>query len=384
MVQFVICPQVLGQNFSPSFEAQTLDDGVEIGYGLAIGDVDGDGQDDILLADKNVFVWYRNPDWQRFVMVENLTEHDNVCIAAEDINGDGQVEVAVGAQWNPGETNDLRQSGSVHYLVRPEDPTQKWDAIELPHEVTIHRMQWVKNSIEDYELVVLPLHGQGNKDGQGDGVKVMAYQMPADPKDSWKTTTLDQTMHLTHNFTADEGEGKTKLYVGGAEGLSLITHANGEWLTQEIKREEQVGKEQGIGEIRLGNLTNDQTFIAAIEPMHGNKLVVYPSEGENKKQVLYEDFNQGHALACADLLGLGYDQILAGWRNPNSEDKVGIYLFVPVNGSAENWEQYLIDDNNMACEDLKVADLNGDGRLDIVAAGRATNNLIIYWNEPGK
>jgi len=35
----------------------------------------------------------------------------------------------------------------------------------------------------------------------------------------------------------------------------------------------------------------------------------------------------------------------------------------------------------MACEDLQVADLNGDGRPDIVAAGRATRNLKIYFNE---
>lgn len=34
----------------------------------------------------------------------------------------------------------------------------------------------------------------------------------------------------------------------------------------------------------------------------------------------------------------------------------------------------------MACEDLKLADLDGDGRLDIVASGRATKNLVIYWN----
>jgi hypothetical protein len=27
-----------------------------------------------------------------------------------------------------------------------------------------------------------------------------------------------------------------------------------------------------------------------------------------------------------------------------------------------------------------VADLNGDGRKDIVAVGRATHNAVIYWN----
>ncbi|MFP6907280.1 MAG: VCBS repeat-containing protein, partial [Verrucomicrobiota bacterium] len=34
----------------------------------------------------------------------------------------------------------------------------------------------------------------------------------------------------------------------------------------------------------------------------------------------------------------------------------------------------------MACEDLKAADLNGDGKLDLIAAGRVTKNLKIYWN----
>ena len=31
-----------------------------------------------------------------------------------------------------------------------------------------------------------------------------------------------------------------------------------------------------------------------------------------------------------------------------------------------------------------LADLNGDGRLDIIAAGSATKNLKIYWNESRK
>ena len=41
----------------------------------------------------------------------------------------------------------------------------------------------------------------------------------------------------------------------------------------------------------------------------------------------------------------------------------------------------VIDDNQMACEDLKIADLNGDGRPDLIASGRSTKNVIIYWNE---
>ena len=41
----------------------------------------------------------------------------------------------------------------------------------------------------------------------------------------------------------------------------------------------------------------------------------------------------------------------------------------------------MVDDGGMATEDLAVADLNGDGRPEIVAVGRATGNVKIYWNE---
>ena len=128
----------------PKFEIQEIDSDVAIGYGLAIGDVDGDGKDDILLADKKAIVWYRNGDWEKHVMAENLTSSDNVCIAARDLDGDGKVEVAVGAQWNPGETSDTIKSGAVFYLIRPADPTQKWTAKPLHHEPTTHRMRWAK------------------------------------------------------------------------------------------------------------------------------------------------------------------------------------------------------------------------------------------------
>src|SRR5690606_7620000 len=153
--------------------------------------------------------------WQKFVMVENLTEHDNVCIAARDIDGDGKVEVAVGAQWNPGETSDTAQSGSVHYLIRPEDPTQRWTPVKLHHEPTVHRMRWAKASEGLYHLIVLPLHGRGNKNGKGKGAKVIAYEMPESPTQPWRHWVIDESMHFTHNLDLYNEGGSESIYIGG-------------------------------------------------------------------------------------------------------------------------------------------------------------------------
>ncbi len=350
----------------PNFEPQTIDNQISVGYGIAIGDVDGDKKPDILLADQKQFVWYRNGDWKRFVMIENLTERDNVCIAARDIDGDGKVEVAVGANWNPGETNDLQKSGSVHYLVAPNDPTQKWEAVELHHEVTIHRMKWIKVDKKRFQLIVVPLHGLGNKNGEGNGVKIWAYDVPKNVKSEWKRTLVDSTMHMTHNFEVLEGDPPT-LVIGSKEGVSIFNFNRNRW--KKLKHY----LDNPAGEIKVSDIST-----TIISPMHGNKLITFD---ENKNEVLLTDnLNQGHALAVADFLGTGARQIAVGWREPNRDKKVGIKFFTK-NKTTQNWEETTLDDNNMACEDMQVADLNGDGKLDIIASGRATKNLIIYWNK---
>lgn len=359
---------IMGQ---PRFSGQVIDNKVSIGYGLAIGDVDGDAKPDILLADKKQFVWYRNGDWKRFVLAENLTERDNVCIAARDVDGDGKVEVAVGAQWNPGETSDTATSGSVYYLIRPKDPTTTWTPVKLHHEPTTHRMRWVSLAENKYHLVVLPLHGRGNKQGEGEGVKVIACEMPKDPRGKWKYTTLDQSMHLTHNLDVVErdvnGESHEWLYVAGKEGIKVFKPEKGNWLPSE-----QFIADKSFGEVRAKRL------LAAISPMHGNELVVYDNDTE---VTLTKELNQGHALAVEDIVPGGREEIVVGWREGNSEGKVGVKIFVESQGAEPGWTAYWIDENGMACEDLQVADLDGDGKPEIVAAGRATKNLKIYWNE---
>jgi hypothetical protein len=368
------------------FKALDIDTKIEIGYGVTVADVDGDQKPDIVLADKNQIVWYQNPSWHKHVIAEKLTPLDHVCIAAMDIDGDGKAEIAAGAGWNPGDTVN---SGAVFYLIPPADRTQKWEPVELPHEPTVHRMRWVKTTAGQYELVVVPLHGRGNKNGAGEGVKILAYQRPADPRNSWTTQVLNDSLHVTHNFDPRpwDDDPAQELLIAAKEGVfGLKRKGEKSELTQFSGTESG-----GAGEVRLGRLGGGRKFYATVEPMHGTNLVVYtqPANGDRHalwtRQILDSSLVDGHALACGDLAGLGRDQIVVGWRAMNKPGvKVGIKLFTPLDPGGQDWRQTLVDDNTMACEDLCLADLDGDGRLDIIAAGRATKNVKVYFNQGAK
>ncbi len=370
---------------------QTIDDQIQIGYGLAIADVDGDGKEDILLADQKEIVWYQNPTWAKHRMTGALTSKDHVCIAARDIDNDGRAEVAVGAEWNP---SDTRTSGAVFYLVAPADRTKEWEPIKLPHEPTVHRMHWVRDHKDRFYLAVLPLHGRGNQNGEGEGVRLMGYFRPPDPRGVWETFLLNDAFHVTHNFqpvrwdSPDYGE---ELLIATKEGVQILGWEEERWKTVQVTT-------NATGEVRTGKLPSGRRFVTSIEPFHGNELIVNtPSTTMLRKLswtqyrvVLDDTLIQGHALAVGDVLGLGWDQVVAGWRGPvpmRDGVEVGIKLFAPTDKRGYGWKLAgVVDANTMACEDLRLADLNQDGKLDIIACGRATKNVIIYWNEtpPGK
>ena len=364
----------------PKFRHVTIDAYVKIGYGTAIADMNGDKKPDIILCDARNIAWYENPSWKKHIIVENLTPRDHVCIAVRDIDGDGKAEIAAGAQWNPGETIDTAKSGAVFYLIPPADRTQKWTPVQLKHEPTTHRMRWFATPTGKFDLVVLPLHGRGNKGGKGDGVRTLAYHKPSDAEAKWSTTVIDDRMHTSHNFEVAQWDkdAANEMLLAGLEGVFLLNPAiRGGWTRQQISN-------NPTGEVRQGAGARGEKFIAAIEPMHGNQLSVYTAAKGNKlwsRNVITDSLDQGHALATGDFLGTGSDQIVVGWRGTRRTGKVGVKLFYPTNEQRTEWKSLLIDDNQMATEDIRVADLNGDGKPDIVAAGRATHNLKIYFNE---
>jgi hypothetical protein len=359
------------------WEEVTIDT-IEIGYGLQLADVDGDGRTDIVLADKRTVQWYQNPSWDKHIIARDLTERDNVCITARDIDGDGKCEIAVGGQWNFRET---LQDGAVHYLIPPKDRKQLWSPVKLYNEPSTHRMHWLRGADDTFNLVVKPLRGRGNVDDKGYGLALLEYTRPEDPRSNWESRMVSNFLHQSHNFHPVnwDGDPQEELIIAAREGVWHLDRQGGHWRAKRLT-------EAFSGEIRDGRLPNDQRFIVTIEPMHGTSSAVYvepeqPQDLWEQIALLDDELKDGHALAVADYLGVGSDQVVVGWRGMHPRGVPGIKLFTPTSRDGRQWRATSISGAELAVEDIKSGDLNDDGKPDIVAAGRQTRNLKLFLNK---
>ena len=198
-----------------------------------------------------------------------------------------------------------------------------------------------------------------------------------------------RTLHVTHNFDLRPASGPWRdvdeLIIGGKEALLSAIPDGAGWKTHRLTIAETGGLPAfgGAGELRFGQGQAREGrgafTIACIEPFHGPNLTLFVLNADQRtwnREVLDTTFNQGHALATGDVLGVKRPQIIAGWREPNAAKQFGIKIYHEEAGAWKgNW---VGEPNTMACEDLKLADLDGDGRPEIIAAGRSTKNVIIY------
>jgi hypothetical protein len=139
-----------------------------------------------------------------------------------------------------------------------------------------------------------------------------------------------------------------------------------------------------------------QWVYATIEPWHGNQVVIHTTQKDARpsftdadrwlsvRHVIDDQLKWGHAVWCADLDGDKHDEIIIGVRDDKSEkpgERRGVRLYKALNDQGPKWARHILDDGGIAVEDLAAADLDGDGRIDIVAVGRQTHNIRIYWNK---
>jgi hypothetical protein len=383
------------------FEAQEIDGQVgRVCYAVATADVNGDGRMDVVAVSEDAVLWYENPSWAKHEITRGTTARDNVCISAHDIDGDGKVDFALGAGWRP---PDTQMPGTLQWLGRDESGAWRVHPITM-NEPSIHRIRWGNVlGAGKPQLVVVPLQGRGTKApdwGAGDGVKVLVYSIPDGPtRPDWPIEVADDTLHTIHNFQLvdTDADGRDEILLAGWEGVFLADRdGSGAWTrSQKGTGNRDAAPNKGSSEIKLGRLRDGREYIATIEPWHGFEVVVYtqPGAGEPlwKRTVIDTGVTWGHAVWCADFDGDGSEELLIGQRDPRKDERPhkgpGLWLYdldgwVPGQ-PLESSRKQVVDDGGMACEDACAADLDGDGRPEIVAGGRATHNVKIYWNRPG-
>jgi hypothetical protein len=381
----------------PAFKAQQLEEKLTVGYGVLLVDLNADAKPDIVVADSKRVIWFENPSWTMHVILQGQTKPDNVAIAPIDLHRNGKMDLILGAGWKGYNTKD---NGTLQWLEPGDNVTEPWTLHPIAFdEAALHRIH-VATIDGKPRVFVAPLLGRGAT-SQGNWSettpKLLEYPVPADPvKGPWMPSVVTDRLHVVHNFwPVDlEGNGKTELLVASYEGLSVLTPgANGKWALRQIGAGEQQNPHasRGCSEAKLGHSKSGQPFIATIEPWHGNEVAIYTppakaGEGLWQRKVLDNGLHEGHGIWLADLNRDGSDDVIACARaGKGGGGGRGVFVYSPAsatgNASDATWTKHVIDDRDMAAEDLAAADLNGDGNIDIVAVGRATHNVRIYWNQ---
>ena len=71
------------------FRAEQIASDFGVGYAVTTGDVNGDRLTDVIAISGTDLVWFQAPKFEKRVMLSGATPKDNVCLALEDIDGDG-------------------------------------------------------------------------------------------------------------------------------------------------------------------------------------------------------------------------------------------------------------------------------------------------------
>ncbi len=366
------------------------------GYQVAVADVNGDGRLDILALSsaKSIVEWYENPTWTPRSVT--TATHKNISLAPLFHPGYPARGMALASDFA---LNDSTQGGSLWWARPAVYWDQEWRLAPLGKIPTSHRLRWANlHGTGRLALVDAPLLGHG---AVAPDYKVPApltwFEMPEVDLDSaadsqpappaWPSHRIDESLTVIHglNVLDWDGDGRDEILTASFEGVHLF-HSAGSgaeltWTRTHLGEGDQQSRpKRGSSEIGVGRVGRKR-FLATIEPWHGDQVVVY-TQGEPGKlwprHVIDSSFHEGHALACADMDGDGNDEIVAGYRGPGTS----LFVYYATDASGFGWERQLVD-TDMAASGVVIADVNGDGRLDVVTIGSSTGNVKWYENRSG-
>jgi hypothetical protein len=374
-----------------SFQAHVIEKSIPGGYRVVVVDMNRDGRPDVigLSGRGEELYWYENPGWERHVISGGMNRM--ISVAADDIDGDGIPELVVASHF--GQTDETSE-GRVYHLHHQGDPRKPWQVTEFDRLPTAHRLEFADlDGDGTQELVNAPLTGAGVRQPLFEGHGPLVYYRPGE----WKRQTIYEELDgVVHGLGTTDWDYTNRKAVLTASFGGIMLHraisgsvAGGtlEWKHERLAAGDPAERpKNGASEIRVGRLANGGRFLATIEPWHGDKVVVYtPSQNSQGRQewqrhVIDDTFEDGHVVEFGDFDGDGTDEIVAGFRG----EAASTYLYAAQDAEGKQWKRQDLDAGGMAAAGCATADLNADGRVDVVCIGARTAKIKWYENLAGQ
>jgi hypothetical protein len=355
-----------GRGYVVDASSRTVEWEYVTGFGaqVALGDLDGDGMQEIVGA----AAWYkitvfdadrRTPVW------EIPTDLDIGALLVADTDGDGVPEILYGdGQW-----------GEIH-AVGAETRTERWSVSNPEHGVSGLALGDADGDGEDEVL-----WGAG---GTSTGEDHLFIADPSIGAIEWQNVHLDGPLSpVAVGDVDDDGEDEIvmvsfKSNSGYDEGVVHIFDARSHAL--EYREPLGIMDWMGVRSVAIGDVDGDGVteYVVTTGNLYTGVIRVYDGTTHAlKKESAGYDGNYFSALAVGDVDGDGSVEIVAGQGREHT-GATGTYLIV-FNGATleEKWRSVDLGSIWGSVYDIELADLNGDGRMDI-AASLSGDRLIVY------
>ncbi len=335
------------------FEIRPIAEGLRGGYQVVLTDLNRDGRLDVIALASGMpeLVWFENTGdparWPRHVLLGGQQRMINC--AAHDTDGDGIPEIVVASLFDNQPKNSI---GGVSVLRSGPDPTKPWSQTEIDRLTTSHRIRWADIDGSGRKVAVnAPLAGFGAEAPEYRAAVPLVFYRPGEWKRETITTANQGVVHGI--FVAGRS-----ILTASFLGIHRHTLRRGVWEREEVtKGDPDPWPKSGSSDVAAG-----PGFLAAIEPWHGEKVVIYE---RGRRQVIDHTLDQGHTIQVVDRR-----TVVVGHRGP----KGGVNLY---RREGRSWKKQVLDEG-LKANSCEVGDLDGDRRADIVCIGGSTANLRWY------
>ena len=357
------------------FTEHTIATGLRGGYQVVVADLNHDGKPDIiaLASGMSELVWYENPGWERHVIVDGMARMINCAVVGA--GADGIPDIVLASEFQ----NQAKNSPGIVWVLRHNaNPRQQWTRTEIDRIPTSHRLRTADPDGSGKRVVINAALTGANAEAPDyrDNTPLVFYR-PGE----WKRQVIStENSGVVHGiFVVDwDGDGRDEILTASFGGIHLFKlEKDGHWSRREIARGDPAPwPKSGSSDVTVGKF-GTRRFLAAIEPWHGNQVAIYREEGASwTRHVIDDSLVDGHTIQSADFDGNGRDDVVAGYRGQGHS----VYLYHAEDDAGLKWTRRVLDDGGMAAAACAVADLNHDGRPDIVCI----DGTKVKWYENQK